>query len=319
MFSDTMETSLKKYTSDHIDVELMCKLEQRKQAEDKGESQNFEYDHVAEDAMRSKHARLDVELRLKLKQIHQAKAVGETKQFEELNLSLSSTEIIITSDDGAAPQNDAAVDNRSSPVTVTKFDSFYLSLRDTEKERRNRCSDSLRRLRQYRGLTYVEETTRQSIINDDEEVDDDVLHIGGFELQGESSSHEVVQHAYGATKEVWEWGKTFPVLSNILGVTEGVTNKFLEITIHHDVHDFEKDLVIPNLKKLDDEILSPMISTILNMLGPAVSAGEEVIGKPVMHIVPYIPFFGKLVLGEDKEDEAKHAIDHRTDGCLSTK
>ena len=200
-------------------------------------------------------------------------------------------------------------------VTVTKFDSFYLSLRDIEIERRSQCSDSLRRLRLRRYC--ASHTTRQSILStssneeDDEQEDEDVFHIGDFELvNDESNSHEVVQHAYGATKEVWEWGKSIPVLSNVLGLTEGVTTKFLQLTIH--VDDVEKDLVIPNLKKLDDEVISPSIGTILNIIGPAVSVGEEVIVKPALHIVPNIPFLGQLVLGENEEGEVK-------DACLDQK
>ena len=202
---------------------------------------------------------------------------------------------------------------KQSPVsvTVTKFDSFYLSLRDIENERRNQCSDSLRRLRLRRYC--ASNTSRQSILStssndyeeEDEQEDEDVFHIGDFELDDESNSHEVVQHAYGATKEVWEWGKSIPVLSNVLGLTEGVTTKFLQLTIH--VDDVEKDLVIPNLKKLDDEVISPSIGTILNIIGPAVSVGEEVIVKPALHIVPNIPFLGQLVLGKNEEDEVKDA------------
>ena len=196
---------------------------------------------------------------------------------------------------------------KQSPVTVTKFDSFFLSLRDIETERRSQCSESLRRLRLRRYC--AEDMTRQTILsistssNEEDDDEDTVFHIGDFELESESRSHEVVQHAYGASKEVWEWGKTIPVLSNVLGLTEGVTSKFLQFTIH--VDDVEKDLVIPNLKKLDDEIISPSIGTFLNIIGPAVSVGEEVIVKPALHIVLNIPFLGQLVLGEKKEDEVK--------------
>lgn len=210
------------------------------------------------------------------------------------------------------------VERKHSPLTVTKFDSFFLSLRDVENERRSQCTDSLRRLRvrRYR----VENTPRQSIIptpTTHEEIEDDddeeVFHIGDFELlESESSSHEVVQHAYGATKEVWEWGKTVPVLSDVLGLTEGVTTKFLQLTIHID--DVEKDLVIPNLKKLDDEIVSPSIGTIWNMIGPALAVGDEVIVKPALHIAPHIPFLGQLLFGDEKEDEAKDSIVHEIDG-----
>jgi len=211
------------------------------------------------------------------------------------------------------------VERKQSPVTVTKFDSFYLSLRAVENERRSQCSDSLRRLRlrRYR----VENTPRQSIIptpsqeeiEEDDDDEEDVFHIGDFELlESESSSHEVVQHVYGATKEVWAWGKTVPVLSDVLGLTEGVTSKFLQLTIHID--DVEKDLVIPNLKKLDDEIVSPSIGTILNIIGPAVAVGDEVIVKPALHIAPHIPFIGQLLFGEEKEDEEEGSNVHEVDG-----
>lgn len=201
------------------------------------------------------------------------------------------------------------VEREQSPVTVTKFESFYLSLRHVEKERRNQCTDSVRRLRlrRYR----VENTPRQSITPTprleeiEDEDDEEIFHIGDFELECEPS-HEVVQHAYGAGKEVWEWGKTVPVLSDVLGLTEGVTTKFLQLTIHID--DVEKDLVIPNLKRLDDEIVSPSIGAILNIIGPAVDVGDEVIVKPALHMAPHIPFVGQLLFGEKKKrDEEKES------------
>lgn len=189
---------------------------------------------------------------------------------------------------------------RSSPVTVTKFDSFYMSLRDVEHERRDRCSDSLRRLRQY-GLTKngVAISTRESTIQNN-----NMFLNEGKDKSNDNSPSEVVQNAYGVTKQVWEWGKNVPVLSDVLGLTEGFTNKFFEITIQ--VEDVERDLVIPNLKKLDDEIVNPIIGAVFNAIGPALSVGDEVVVKPVMHVIlPHI--IGR----EDKEKtEQNDANDH---------
>ena len=189
---------------------------------------------------------------------------------------------------------------RSSPVTVTKFDSFYMSLRDVDHERRDRCSDSLRRLRQY-GLAKngVVISTRESTIQNNDINDNDVVFLNGGkdDKSNDNSPPEVVQNAYGATKQVWEWGKNVPVLSDVLGLTEGVTNKFFEITIK--VEDVERDLVIPNLKKLDDEIVNPIIGTLFNAIGPALSVGDKVVVKPVMHLVlPHI-------MGHEGNDEEK--------------
>lgn len=215
-------------------------------------------------------------------------------------MSISQDEAHKKNDDDAHHHPKQKNKFRSSPVTVTKFDSFYMSLRDVEHERRDRCSDSLRRLRQY-GLTKngVAISTRESTIQNN-----NMFLNEGKDKSNDNSPSEVVQNAYGATKQVWEWGKNVPVLSDVLGLTEGFTNKFFEITIQ--VEDVERDLVIPNLKKLDDEIVNPIIGAVFNAIGPALSVGDEVVVKPVMHVIlPHI--IGR----EDKEKtEQNDANDH---------
>jgi len=175
---------------------------------------------------------------------------------------------------------------RVSPVSVTKFDSFFLSLKDIENERRDQCTDSLQRLHKYRGQTY--DGTRRN--NDDDDDNDVLVSINNsneaLQLQNKStsssSSPEVVQNVYGITKDVWEWGKNIPLLGGVFGLTEFTTNKLLEITIQ--VNDID-DILQPNLKKVDDHIVNPLIG----VLSPVLSIGEEVIVKPVLHIVlPHI-------------------------------
>ncbi len=220
-------------------------------------------------------------------------------------MSISQDEAHKKNDDASHPKQKNKF--RSSPVTVTRFDSFYMSLRDVEHERRDRCSDSLRRLRQY-GLTKngVAISTRESTIQNNDINDNDVVFLNGGkdDKSNDNSPPEVVQNAYGATKQVWEWGKNVPVLSDVLGLTEGVTNKFFEITIQ--VEDVERDLVIPNLKKLDNEIVNPIIGAVFNAIGPALSVGDEVVVKPVMHLV--IPH----IMGREDEEktEQNDANDH---------
>lgn len=222
-------------------------------------------------------------------------------------MSISQDEAHKKNDDDASHPKQKNKLFRSSPVTVTRFDSFYMSLRDVEHERRDRCSDSLRRLRQY-GLTKngVAISTREPTIQNNDINDNDVVFLNGGkdDKSNDNSPPEVVQNAYGATKQVWEWGKNVPVLSDVLGLTEGVTNKFFEITIQ--VEDVERDLVIPNLKKLDDELVNPIIGAVFNAIGPALSVGDEVVVKPVMHLV--IPH----IMGREDEEktEQNDANDH---------
>lgn len=178
-------------------------------------------------------------------------------------------------------------DEPNQQQSVTKFDSFFLSLKDIENERRDQCTDSLQRLHKYRGQTY--DGTRRN--NNDDDDDNEVLvsinnNNDTLQLQNKStsssSSPEVVQNVYGITKDVWEWGKNIPLLGGVFGLTEFTTNKLLEITIQ--VNDID-DILQPNLKKVDDHIVNPLIG----VLSPVLSIGEEVIVKPVLHIVlPHI-------------------------------
>ena len=177
---------------------------------------------------------------------------------------------------------------RVSPVSVTKFDSFFMGLKDIENERRDQCTDSLQRLHKYRGQTY--DGTRR---NNDNEVlvsvnnnNDTLQH--NKSITSSSSSPEVAQNVYGITKDVWEWGKNIPLLGGVLDLTEFTTNKLLEITIQ--VNDID-DILQPNLKKVDDHIVNPLIG----MVSPVISIGEEVIVKPALHLVlPHI-------IGHDNE------------------
>ena len=217
--------------------------------------------------------------------------VEDTSQYDTTDQQEKTTDAITSCDQ----------QQRVSPVSVTKFDSFFMGLKDIENERRDQCTDSLQRLHKYRVQTY--DGTRRN--NDDDDDNEVMVSINNnndtLQLQNKSttssSSPEVVQNVYGITKDVWEWGKNIPLLGGIFGLTEFTTNKLLEITIQ--VNDID-DILQPNLKKLDDHIVNPLIG----MVSPILSIGEEVIVKPVLHIVlPHI-------IGHDNDEKKKDTIEY---------
>jgi hypothetical protein len=72
----------------------------------------------------------------------------------------------------------------------------------------------------------------------------------------------VVQNAYGFTKDAWKWGKNVPVLSDVLGLTEGVTERLLDMIVHMDLTAIDQDIFSPNMKRLDDDVITPALRSI---------------------------------------------------------
>ena len=129
----------------------------------------------------------------------------------------------------------------------------------------------------------------------------------------EDPHFDVAQTIYGTTKNIWAWGKTIPVISSILSLTEGATAKVLDVTIHMDLPSIDQDVVTPKAKELDDGVITPVICKIWELVGPAVGKGEDMIVKPfVGEVVPRV--LGPLgLLGEEKKvvvvEEKKNVID----------
>ena len=132
-------------------------------------------------------------------------------------------------------------------------------------------------------------------------------------VTSEDPHFDVAQTIYGTTKNIWAWGKTIPVISSILSLTEGATAKVLDVTIHMDLPSIDQDVVTPKAKELDDGVITPVICKIWELVGPAVGKGEDMIVKPfVGEVVPRV--LGPLgLLGEEKKvvvvEEKKNVID----------
>jgi len=124
----------------------------------------------------------------------------------------------------------------------------------------------------------------------------------------ESAHFDVAQTAYGAYKDLWCWGKTLPVISNVLGLTEDVTSKVLSAAVKMDLPSLDEKVAVPHLKKLDDEVVTPAILAVWGVIEPAVEKAEEMIIKPVMtEVVPRI--LSPLgMFKDDKNDEAVPAL-----------
>jgi len=109
------------------------------------------------------------------------------------------------------------------------------------------------------------------------------------EPKSDEPHFDVAQNTYGCVKDIWAWGTTVPVVSNLLGITEAVAAKVTETTIHMDLPAIDQEAVVPNLKKLDDEIVTPAILAVWNVISPAVGKADDMIVKPVMNeVVPRV-------------------------------
>lgn len=117
---------------------------------------------------------------------------------------------------------------------------------------------------------------------------------------------DVAQNVYGTAKNVWAWGKTVPLVSNILGLTEAVASKVLDTAVHMDLPALDQEAVVPQLKRLDDDLVTPVIAAVWRILEPAFAKGEEMVVKPVMkEVVPRILAPLAMFDGGKKKEEEK--------------
>jgi len=144
-------------------------------------------------------------------------------------------------------------------------------------------------------ITKEPETTTATVVKQTTATDEEDAHF------------DVAQNVYGTAKNVWAWGKTIPVVQNFLGLTESVTAKVLDTAIHMDLPAIDQKAVTPQLKKLDDELVTPVILAIWKIIEPAVVKGDEMIVKPVLtEVVPRVMApLGMFMFEDQKKKEQK--------------
>ncbi|KAL7504472.1 hypothetical protein ACHAXN_004223 [Cyclotella atomus] len=95
---------------------------------------------------------------------------------------------------------------------------------------------------------------------------------------------DVTQAIYSQIKDVWAWGKTVPVVEHILGFNEWVVSKILESLLKTDLPALDKDVAKPNLKKVDDHVVTPAVraaQSAWEFVAPAVHTADEFVVQPI--------------------------------------
>jgi len=144
--------------------------------------------------------------------------------------------------------------------------------------------------------TTAPPATTEKAVTKPAPVDKDAVHF------------DVAQNTYGCVKDIWAWGTTVPVVSNVLGLTETVAAKVLDVAVHMDLPAIDQQFVVPTCKKLDDDIVTPAISAVLGVVGAAHGKADDLVIKPVMtEVVPRL--LAPLSMFDDKKAEEKKLIE----------
>lgn len=129
----------------------------------------------------------------------------------------------------------------------------------------------------------------------------------------EEAHFDVAQNVYGTAKGIWSWGKSVPVVSNLLGLSEVIVAKVLDATVHIDLPALDSQVASPQLKKLDDDIVTPAILAIIQFIEPALVKGDEMVIKPVMkEVVPRVLAPLGMFLEKKEGIESKKAEQKKT-------
>lgn len=95
-----------------------------------------------------------------------------------------------------------------------------------------------------------------------------------------------------------------------------MAEKVLDTAVHMSLPAIDQDVVTPNLKKLDDEIVSPVILAVWKLIEPAVGKADEMVLKPVIdevlpRVLAPLGMFDqkKRDLDAKKKDERNAMID----------
>jgi len=135
----------------------------------------------------------------------------------------------------------------------------------------------------------------------------------------EEPHFDVAQNVYGNAKNIWAWGKTVPVISNLLGITEAVATKVLDTTVHMDLPAIDQKAVVPQLKRLDNDLVTPVIIAVWKIIEPAVAKGDEMVVKPmVTQVIPRVIALAPMALfdGKKREEEKRAKVEEEKESMI---
>merc|ERR1712232_1170705 len=81
---------------------------------------------------------------------------------------------------------------------------------------------------------------------------------------------DAANHVYEHAKGAWSWGKGLMVVSPILGLAEGITNRVVGV-VGTNLDDIDKNLIKPQVDNLDNSVLNPAVNAIVGIVLGAAS------------------------------------------------
>jgi len=113
---------------------------------------------------------------------------------------------------------------------------------------------------------------------------------------------DIAQNAYTGLKDIWSWGRSVPIITDILGLTEAVAARVLDTTVHMDLPALDSKAVTPQLKKLDDDFVTPAVLAVWKILEPVLAKSNEAVLQPVLKEVMPRVLLPVVFLEEKKKD-----------------
>lgn len=101
----------------------------------------------------------------------------------------------------------------------------------------------------------------------------------------EQPHFDVTQAIYSQIKGLWAWGKTVPLLENLLSANEWIVNAILDATLKTDLLAIDKDHAQPILKNVDDNVFTPtarMAGHVWGFIAPSIYTADEFVVQPIV-------------------------------------
>jgi hypothetical protein len=98
----------------------------------------------------------------------------------------------------------------------------------------------------------------------------------------EETHVDAATNVYEKAKSVWSWGKSLPIFSTFMGITEAVVGKAVGV-VGTDLKQID-GRIKPKLADLDNGILNPAISALVGILLGAAGKTEDTL-KPIIFVM----------------------------------
>ena len=106
-----------------------------------------------------------------------------------------------------------------------------------------------------------------------------VTPVRGTTSDKEDEAHfGIAQNIFSTATGLWALGKTVPIITNFLGITEAVVGTVVDMLVPDLSATVDQDAVVLHLKSFDKDVVTPLVSAVLKTIEPAVSKCGEMLG-----------------------------------------